>query len=110
MAGAVALGNRFITYGGSASTILNDIRCLDSDDDYIWKILKPDVDLPDFPGRFGHSMCVFERYLVIFGGCGPYSNKLKKRSRFQDTICFDTETGKYCKFDGGQNDVHHMRQ
>ena len=41
--------------------------------DYIWQVLKADVELPDFPGRFGHTTCRFERYIVIFGGCGPYN-------------------------------------
>ena len=75
----VPIGNRFITYGGTAVNVFNDIRSLDSVD-FIWKILREDVELPDFTGRFGHSGCGFERYLVIFGGCGPYSKKLKKRN------------------------------
>ena len=46
-------------------------------------------------------MGTFERYLVIFGGCGPYQHKLKKRNCFQDVIVYDTQTGCYVKFDGG---------
>ena len=94
------LGNKFITYGGTAANVFNDIRSLDSVD-FVWKILKDNVELHDFPARFGHSGCGFERYLVIFGGCGPYSKKLKKRSSYQDTILYDIETGRYFKFDGG---------
>ena len=93
------LGNRFITYGGTAANVFNDVRSLDSID-FIWKILKENEELHDFQGRFGHSASGFERYLVIFGGCGPYSKKLKKRNSYQDTIFYDTETGKYFKFDG----------
>lgn len=63
--------------------------------------MKDDVELPDFPGRFGHSGCGFERYLVIFGGCGPYSKKLKKRNSYHDTVMYDIEANKYFKFDGG---------
>lgn len=97
----IPLGNRFITYGGTAATVFNDIRCLDSVD-FQWKVFKEDVELPDFAGRFGHSGCAFERYLVIFGGCGPYQKKLKKRQTYQGTIVYDTETQKYCKFEGGR--------
>ena len=76
--GVIPLGNRFVTYGGVAATVFNDVRVLDSVD-FVWRVKKPDVELVDFPGRFGHSVCAFERYLVIFGGCGPYSNKSKRR-------------------------------
>ena len=77
----IPVGNKFIIYGGTAATVFNDIRALDSVD-FIWKILKEDIELHDFPGRFGHTACGFERYLVIFGGCGPYSKKLKKRNSY----------------------------
>ena len=76
---ACALGNKFVTYGGTGASVYNDIRRIDSDS-HEWKILRPDLELHDFPGRFGHSMCIFERYLVIYGGCGPYLHKLKKRN------------------------------
>ena len=69
----VPFGNKFITYGGTAANVFNDIRSLDPDD-FLWKIMKDNGDSPDFHGRFGHSGCAFERYLVIFGGCGPYDN------------------------------------
>lgn len=98
--GVVPMGGKFITYGGAAATVFNDIRSLDPVD-FVWRVLKEDAELPDFPGRFGHSACGFERYVVIFGGCGPYNSKLKKRNTFQDTIIFDIESGKYAKFDGG---------
>jgi len=65
-------------------------------------VLKEDVELPDWKSRFAHSCNGFERYIFIFGGCGPYSAKLKSRAVFQETIAFDIETGKYCKFDGGR--------
>lgn len=94
------LGNRFITYGGTAANVFNDIRSLDSVE-FIWKVLKDNTEQHDFSGRFGHTGCGFERYLVIFGGCGPYSKKLRKRSSYQDTIIYDIETGKYFKFEGG---------
>lgn len=76
--GVIPLGDRFVTYGGVAATVFNDVRVFDSID-FVWHAKKPDVELFDFPGRFGHSVCAFERYLVIFGGCGPYSSKSKKR-------------------------------
>lgn len=79
--GVVAMGNKFYTHGGAAANVFNDIRSLDSLD-FEWKVLKQDGNLPDFQGRFGHATCSFERYFVIFGGCGPYSKKLKKRSSF----------------------------
>lgn len=79
--GVYALGNKFITYGGTSANVFNDIRSLDSHD-FEWKVLKQDVNLPDFVGRFGHLGCGYERYLVIFGGCGPYSKKLKKRNSY----------------------------
>ena len=99
-----SVGQKFITYGGTSATVFNDIRSLDSVD-FIWKVLKEDVELHDFPGRFGHSACGFERYMVIFGGCGPYSRKLKKRNSYQEIIVFDIETGKYVKFDGGPSSL-----
>lgn len=98
------LGNRMITYGGTAATVFNDVRSLDSID-FIWKVLKDDGDLHDFAGRFGHSGAGFERYFVIFGGCGPYSKKLKKRNSYQDMIFYDTETGKYFKFEGSPSSL-----
>ena len=96
----VPIGNKFITYGGVAARVFNDIRAIDSLD-FVWKVMKDDVETPQFQGRFGHSCNVFERYIIIFGGCGPYSMKLKRRACFSETIAFDIETGKYCKFDGG---------
>ena len=95
-----ALGNRFITYGGTAANVFNDIRSLDSVE-LSWRVIRDNIELHDFPGRFGHSGCGFERYLMIFGGCGPYSKKLKKRNSYQDTIMYDIETEKYFKFEGG---------
>ena len=77
----VSIGNKFIMYGGTAANVYNDIRSLDSVT-MEWKCLRPSRELPDFPGRFSHSMGMFERYLVIFGGCGPYQHKLKKRNMF----------------------------
>ena len=97
----VPIGNRFITYGGTAVNVFNDIRSLDSID-FVWKILKDDSGLHDFLGRFGHSGCAYERYIVLFGGCGPYDSQLKTRSSYDDSIFFDIETGKYIKFDGGK--------
>ena len=97
----VPMGNRFITYGGTAVNVFNDIRSLDSVD-FIWKVLKEDVDLHDFPKRFGHSGCPFERYIVLFGGCGPYDSRLKTRAFYQDLILYDVETERYVKFDGGK--------
>ena len=96
----IPIGSKFVTYGGAAANVFNDIRSVDSVD-LVWKVLKEDFEAHDFAGRFGHTACGFERYLVIFGGCGPYSKKLKKRSNYQDMICYDIETGKYVKFDGG---------
>ena len=97
---AVGIGNKFIVYGGTGSEVYNDIRSLDSVTNE-WKILRPNLELHDFPGRFGHSMNIFERYLVVFGGCGPYQHKLKKRNCFQDVYMYDTQTTSYVKFDGG---------
>ena len=97
----ITVGNKLILYGGVAARVYNDVRSLDSLD-YIWKVLKEDGELPDWKSRFGHSCNGFERYIFIFGGCGPYSAKLKSRTVFQETIAFDIETGKYCKFDGGR--------
>ena len=76
---AASLGNKFLMYGGTGTSVYNDIRSLDCLNNE-WKILRPNWELHDFPGRFGHSMDTFERYLVIFGGCGPYMHKLKKRN------------------------------
>ena len=97
----VPIGNKFITYGGTAANVFNDIRSLDSVD-FVWKSLRENVELPDFAARFGHTGCAFERYIVIFGGCGSYNSKLKTRSFYQDTIFYDIETKKYMKFDGGK--------
>ena len=96
----VSIGNKFLTYGGTAANVYNDIRSLDASS-HEWKIVRQDLVLHDFPARFGHSMGIYERYLVIFGGCGPYQHKLKKRNCFQDVIMYDTQTGCYVKFDGG---------
>ena len=79
--GVVSMGGKFIVYGGTAANVYNDIRSLD-DSTREWKIIRSDVQLHDFPARFAHSMGIFERYLVIFGGCGPYQHKLKKRNCF----------------------------
>jgi len=68
----IPIGNKFITYGGTAVNVFNDIRSLDSVD-YIWKVIQENVELNDFNGRFGHSGGAFDRYIVIFGGCGPYN-------------------------------------
>ena len=75
------IGNKFVTYGGAAATVYNDIRSLDAAD-LVWKVLKEDFEAADFQARFGHTGTGFERYLVVFGGCGPYSAKLKKRATF----------------------------
>ena len=42
-----SIGNKFITYGGTAANVFNDIRSLDSVD-FVWKVLKEDSDLHDF--------------------------------------------------------------
>ena len=97
----ITLGNKLVVYGGAATGVYNDVRIVDLHD-YQWKVLKQDGESLDFKARFGHSCNGFERYVIIFGGCGPYQAKLKKRSCFQETIAFDIETGKYCKFDGSK--------
>ena len=83
-----SLGNKFITYGGTAANVFNDIRSLDSVD-FVWRVIREDVEAHDFKGRFGHTGLAFERYLVIFGGCGPHNNKMKKRNFYQETIFYD---------------------
>lgn len=101
----VPIGNKFITYGGTAINVFNDIRSLDSVD-FEWKVLQENELINDFAGRFGHSGCAFERYIVIFGGCGPYNNKLKTRASYQDIVFFDIEMLTYVKFDGGKVELH----
>jgi len=41
------IGNKFITYGGTAANVFNDIRSLDAVD-YVWKVLQEDVDHIEF--------------------------------------------------------------
>lgn len=43
----VPIGSRFITHGGSAVNVFNDIRSLDSVD-FIWKVLQENVEFNDF--------------------------------------------------------------
>lgn len=74
----VSIGNKIVLYGGVATRVYNDLRSFDSLD-HVWKVLKEDVEVHDFSGRFGHSISKFDRFVVIFGGCGPYSKTLKKR-------------------------------
>ena len=99
-----AIGNKVVIYGGAATKVHNDIRIVDTLD-YQWKMLKDDTETTDFKARFGHTCDAFERYLVIFGGVGPYNPKMKKRAGFAETIVFDIETNKYCKFDGGKTSL-----
>lgn len=97
----VSFGNKVVMYGGVAVRVFNDIRSLETIE-YTWKVLKDDQELPDFYSRFGHSCNGFDRYIFIFGGCGPYSRQLKKRNCFNETIVFDIEQGKYCKIEGSK--------
>ena len=94
------MGSKFIVYGGTGAEVYNDIRSINSTT-YEWTIMRPNLELHDFPGGFGHSMNVFERYLVVFGGSGSFQHKLKKRNIYQDVFMYDTQTGSYVKFDGG---------
>ena len=100
-----AFGEKLVIYGGAATKVLNDIRVLDTVD-FIWHLQQDDHDLPDLKGRFGHSCNAFDRYIVIFGGCGPYQTKLKSRAWFAETIAIDIQTGKYCKFDGTRSSLN----
>ena len=85
-----SIGNKFIVYGGTAVNVFNDIRSVDSTD-FEWKILKENTESHAFPARFAHTAAQFDKYVVIFGGCGPYLRKLKRRNCFQDVIMFDIE-------------------
>ena len=41
------IGNKFVTYGGAAARVYNDIRSLDATD-FVWKVLREDVEESDF--------------------------------------------------------------
>ena len=41
------IGNKFVTYGGAAASVYNDIRSLDAAD-FVWKVLKEDFEEHDF--------------------------------------------------------------
>ena len=68
----VPIGNKFITYGGTSANVFNDIRSLDSEE-FVWKSLRENIEIAEFASRFGHTGSAFERYIVLFGGCGSYN-------------------------------------
>jgi hypothetical protein len=55
--------------------MLNDVRLLNPYT-WEWKKVKNDVSLPDWAERFGHLTATFDKYVAIFGGCGPYLQKI----------------------------------
>jgi hypothetical protein len=62
-------GKGFVTYGGQAGTVFNDMRRLDYNT-LEWSVIKKDENTRDVQGRFGHVCGAFGRYLVVFGGYG----------------------------------------
>ena len=68
----VAINTNYYLFGGLSQHTYNDLKVLEPEDNEWSAIHKDDPELHYVQGRYGHSMCVFNRFLVIFGGIGAY--------------------------------------
>jgi hypothetical protein len=92
---------KLYTFGGASANVFSDIRSFDVDEN-VWRCLQPDYqNNAEFPGRFGHSLGLFNNFLVVWGGCGPYLKKMKKRACYGEVIAYDLTTNNFTKFEGG---------
>lgn len=99
--GGTNIGSRFIFFGGQATKLFNDVRSLFVTPEQLeWGLERPDTKSQDFEARIGHSFHGFERYAIIFGGCGPYNKEIHRRHFFNDVIAFDTSTQTPMRFTG----------
>jgi len=56
------------------SKLFSDVRSLSYNSDQIeWILDRPDVTDPSFESRIGHAFVSWDKYLVIFGGCGAFN-------------------------------------
>ena len=100
MAGITSLpSGKFVVYGGNSTTVLNDLRTLDTDN-MEWSLLMKDKTHFDLEGRFAHVVGGFANFLLAFGGSGPYIHKIKHRKTFNDLVIFDVDKLDYMKVEG----------
>jgi hypothetical protein len=59
-------------YGGQSTGVFNDFKSFDPDS-LEWKILQLDGYRHDLQGRFAHCMGGFDRFVITFGGQGPFN-------------------------------------
>lgn len=57
-----------------------------------WSLARADVTDDDFVSRIGHSLDNIGRFLVTFGGHGPFVKEMKGRLAYRDIGVFDTHT------------------
>ena len=99
---AATAHGKFAMYGGSSSTVFNDLRTLDSLT-MEWRIILNDKVRHNLQGRYGHVVGAYDRFLVAFGGTGAYIQKIKVRSTKNDVAVFDLEQDDYTKFEADQS-------
>ena len=75
-------------FGGFSRDLFSDVRIYDIHQKK-WKLINLAQRGPH--ARFAHSMILYGRKLVIFGGAGPYISSIKMRLSFNDVQIFDTE-------------------
>ncbi|CDW89123.1 kelch motif family protein [Stylonychia lemnae] len=79
-------------FGGSAREPFNDTRCLeDMDTKFFGKLFENEGEEGlGFPQRrFGNTLNLFQRQLVVFGGGGAYNSQAKMRLTYNDVFMFD---------------------
>lgn len=60
--------------GGQGSKLFSDVRSLSVGSETAeWFLDRADVTDTEFECRIGHSFVAWERFLVIFGGCGAFN-------------------------------------
>eukprot|EP00347_Sterkiella_histriomuscorum_P019403 403341758 len=91
----VSCANDIYLFGGSAAKEpFNDSRRLDDMDDRFYAKLFENTGEEgiNFPKkRYGHSLSLWQRQLVVFGGGGAYNQQAKMRLTYNDVFIFDID-------------------
>jgi hypothetical protein len=87
-------------YGGIGSQKFDHFNEYDMNEQRWFKFMPKNTNYTDLPAkRFGHTMCAFQDYFVLFGGCGNYSKKTKIHESFNDVKIFDLRSKEWEKLD-----------
>ena len=85
--------DNIFVYGGIGSKRFDYFNIYNMNSAKWDKVYPKNAVKTDLPAkRFGHTMCSYKNLLILFGGCGMFSEKTKMHENFKDIRIFDINT------------------